>query len=179
MEDKKLLEKYRSTYCLSEKEGQEYIQAIHNLNALTTMINEQKQKEENPAYHQAKKLKKLSVVELEKLLSEVLEKEKYTQLNFDKPEIDRYVIVPFTVQDTNLSRKEHESRNKIQKIIIKTLEETNWRLMTEGVTYRLGYVSGRLKGYEREEDLMKIVEKKKVKDNSKFIIGIDGERIKL
>lgn len=179
IEDKKLLEKYRSTYCLSEKEGQEYIQAIHNLNALTKMIDEQKQKEEKPEYHQAKKLKKLSVVELEKIVSEVLEKEKYIKLTFDKPEIDRYVIVPFTVQDANSSRKENDSRNKIQKIIIKTLEETNWRLMTEGVTYRLGYVSGRLKGYEREEDLMKIVEKKKIKDNSEFITGINGEKIKL
>lgn len=118
-------------------------------------------------------------MELEKLLSEVLEKEKYTKLNFDKPEIERYVIVPFTVQDDYSSRKDYDSRNQIQKIIIKTLEDKNWRLMTEGVAYRLGYVSGRLKGYEREDDLIKLVSNKRTKDNSEFITGINGEKIKL
>ncbi len=29
--------------------------------------------------------------------------------------------------------------------------------MSEGINYRLGYLSGRLKGYETEEDLMKII----------------------
>lgn len=33
--------------------------------------------------------------------------------------------------------------------------------MSEGVFYRLGYLSRRLKGSEREEDLMEIVRKKK------------------
>ncbi len=31
--------------------------------------------------------------------------------------------------------------------------------MSEGINYRLGYLSGKLKGYEREEDLIKIVAK--------------------
>ena len=31
----------------------------------------------------------------------------------------------------------------------------------DGVSYRLGFLSGRLKGYEREEDLMKLYEKQK------------------
>lgn len=31
--------------------------------------------------------------------------------------------------------------------------------MSEGVDYRPGYLSGRIKGYETEEDLMKIVTK--------------------
>ena len=178
-EDKKLLQKYRSIYCFSEKDGQEYIESTTQLKAAVKWFAGKEKQEQDPAYQKVKKLKKLSVVELEKLINEVLEKNKYVKLTFDKPEIDRCVIVPFTVQDANRSRKEYDSRNNIQKIVIKTLEDTNWRLMSEGVTYRLGYVSGRLKGYEREEDLMKIVEKKKTKDNSEFIAGVDGEKIKL
>ncbi len=29
--------------------------------------------------------------------------------------------------------------------------------MSDGIDYRLGYLSGRLKGYENEEDLMEIM----------------------
>lgn len=152
-EDEELLQNFRTKYCLSDKEGQEYIEAKSSLNRVSEIIKESEQKELDPAYQLAVKLKKISVVELEKLLSKALEKEKYTKLTLDKPEMGQYVIVPFTVQDANSSRKEYDSKHKLQKIIKKSLEETNWRLMSEGTTYRLGYVYGRLKGYEREEDI--------------------------
>lgn len=97
------------------------------------------------------------VVELEKLLSKILEKSGYVKLVFDKPEINQFVIVPFTVQDDNPKRKDRESELELRKIINKTLEKTNWRLMSEGMTYRLGYLFGRLKGYEREKDLIKLL----------------------
>lgn len=158
--DRQLLTKYRAKYCLSEKEGNEYVISTDQLKLVVDMFKEQEQKEADPAYHKAKQLKKLSVIELEKLLNKFLEKEKYIRLSFDKPEIDRHVIVPFTVQDSDSFRKESDSRKKLQQLIKGALEDTNWRLMTEGTSYRLGYVYGRLRGYEQEEDLMEIVRKK-------------------
>jgi hypothetical protein len=159
MEDKKLLEKFRSVYCFSENEGQEYIEAVNHLNMATKMFAEKEKKEQNPAYRKAKQLKKLNVVELEMLISKILEKDKYDKLIFEKPEIDRFVVIPFTLQDADSSRIPHESTSQLKKVLNKTLENTNWRLMSDGVEYRLGYLHGRLKGYEREEDLMKIVKK--------------------
>ena len=41
--------------------------------------------------------------------------------------------------------------------VISSLEEINWRLMREGINYRLGILTDRFKAYEREEDLIKIV----------------------
>ncbi len=32
------------------------------------------------------------------------------------------------------------------------MRETNWRLMSDGISYRLGYLNGRLRAYEGEED---------------------------
>lgn len=153
-EDAELLKKYRWQFCLSEKEGHEYISLVTNLNALAEHLKERGQKETDPAYQKAKQLKKLNIVELEKLLSELLEKEKYIKLSFDKPEMEKFVIVSFTVQDADSTRAEYDSTSKLKKLIKNTLETTNWRLMSEGTNYRLGYVSGRLKGYEREEDLV-------------------------
>ncbi len=152
-ENEKLLLEFRTKYCLSEKEGQEYILSKDSINRMHEIIEKSKKEETDPAYQHAKKLKKISIVELEKLLNEVLEKEMYTKLTLDKPEMGQYVIVPFTVQDAESSRKEYDSKHKLQKIIKNTLEETNWRLMSEGTSFRLGYVYGRLKGYEREDDM--------------------------
>jgi len=153
VKDKALLEKYRSKFCFSDKEGQEYIRGVENLKIAMNMIDEQNRKQADPAYQKVKTLNRLGVVDLEKLLIEVLKKNKYINLTFDKPEIGQHVIIPFTVQDSDSSRKDYESQNVLKKIIKQTLEETNWRLMTEGTTYRLGYVYGRLKGYENEDDL--------------------------
>lgn len=47
------------------------------------------------------------------------------------------------------------------KLIKTALSDTNWRLMSDGVSYRLGMLEGRLRAYEREEDLLKLVEKQK------------------
>lgn len=91
------------------------------------------------------------------MLAKILEKNGYVKLVFDKPEISQFVIIPFTVQDDNPKRKDRESELELRKIINKTLEKTNWRPMSEGMTYRLGYLYGRLKGYEKEDDLIKLI----------------------
>ncbi len=60
-----------------------------------------------------------------------------------------------------LDKAENASVCRLNRVIKKTLEGTNWRLMSEGVNYGLGYLSGRLKGYEQEEDLLQLVKKNK------------------
>lgn len=159
--EKKLLEEYRDEFCLNDTNGPDYLRSIDGLSSLIKEIEARQIKEKNPVFQKALKLKKLGIVELEKLLVKSLEKEKYIKLILDKPEIDRYVIVPFSVQDSDSARVEYKSSDQLKKLLKKTLEGTNWRLMTEGVSYRLGFLSGRLKGYEREDDLMAIIQKKK------------------
>ncbi len=159
--DKELLKKYRSRFCMSDKEGQDYIEGMHRLKMMTELLENAKQKATDPDCQKVTKLKRMTVVELEKLITQPIEKEKYIKLMLEKPEIDRFVIVPFTVQDTDSSRKENASVCKLNRVLRRTLEETNWRLMSEGVHYRLGYLSGRLKGYEHEEDLLQLVKKDK------------------
>lgn len=159
--EKKLLAEYRSVFVYTEKEGQEYINTMTQLQAFSERQKEKEAKEKDPNYQKAMQLKKLKVHELEKLLSDTLGKQQYVKLMLDKPEINQYVIIPFTVQDSNEKRNERESSYELNRIIKKTLKDTNWRLMTEGVSYRLGYLSGRLKGYEREDDLISLVKSMK------------------
>lgn len=71
--------------------------------------------------------------------------------------MDQFVIISFTVQESDTKWEEYDSKNILRKLIIKTLKQTNWRLMSEGIDYQLGYLKGRLKGYEHKEDFTKIV----------------------
>lgn len=158
---KLLLRKYRSRYCLSEKEGSEFICDAENLKSLYAMMDKQDKQSVDPVYKAMKEIKKLSFVELEKLITEVAKEAKFIKLQFDKPEIEKYVIIPFSLQDADSKRPETHSVYDLQKLIRKALKKTNWRLMSEGITYRLGYLSGRLKGYETEDDLYKLAKQLK------------------
>ncbi len=160
--EQELLQKYRAEFCMSETEGQKYLQDILSFQMLSEMIEKEDLKQKDPDYKEAANLNKWGIAELEKVLSETLEKDKFQKLSFDKPEIDKYVIVPFTVQDF-ASRQERDSEHKLQRLIKKAVSGSNWRLMSEGVSYRLGCLSGRLKGYEREEDLVQIIKQEKGK----------------
>lgn len=154
-------EKDRARFCLSEKEGQEFISAKANLEGISRLMDEIKEKEKNKeSYEKVAKLKKLKIVELEELLTPVLEKADYIKLQFKNPEISKDVIVPFVVYEKRPDREGYSSSKDLEKVIKKTLLDTNWRLMTDGVSYRLGMLEGRLHGYEREEDLLKLVQKK-------------------
>lgn len=158
--DKELLAKYRKDFCLTEEEGKEYIETIEKLKYASTVFEKEKAKHEQVAYQQTIKAKKLTIVDLETMLSKLFEKQRYIKLSLEKPEISQFVIVPFTVQDADSSRKNYESTRELEKILKPILEETNWRLVSNSLSYRLGYVSGQLKGYERDEDILKLFQPK-------------------
>lgn len=156
-QDQALLKKHRTEFCLSPKEGEEYFESVRRLETLRELLLKAKQKQTDPDYQKVAKLKKFKIIDLEQFLSEILGKEKYVKLSFEKPNIDKHIIVPFSAQDADSSQEERNSVYKLQRLIKKALEGTNWRLMSEGISCRLGYLSGRLKGYEDEDDLLKMV----------------------
>ena len=158
--DKELIEKYREEFCLSDKDGQEYIELIEAMEVANVVREEEMQKYDSPIYQRSLQLKKTTIVDLEKLLTESLVKSKYIKLSFGKPEIGQYVIVPFTVQDSDSSRRDRISVSDLEKLIKDVLEDTNWRLLSNSIMYRLGYLEGQLKGYEQEEDMLKLAGKK-------------------
>ena len=119
--DKRLLRKYRSEYCLSEEEGNEYILSTDRIKEFVEEVKKDQKQSADPIYQRMKKINKLSVVELEKILRKVVGKNKFKKLVIEKPEINKYVIVPFTIQDGDESRAERDCILLLQKIIKKTL----------------------------------------------------------
>jgi len=155
----------RIKFCLSKEEGEKWQQTLVNMEGMKKLVDGWKEKDKNKElYDRVAKINKLTVIELEKLLIPALEEESYVHLQLSNPEIDRNVVVPFTVQDSKSGRESRASEYDLQRFIKKILEDTNWRLMSDGVSYRLGVLSGRLRGHESEEELVKLLSSEKNND---------------
>jgi len=159
---KKLLEKFRTEFCLSDEKGKEYIETIEAMSVANIVREEEKRKYSGPDYEETMQLKKIKIADLEKLLIETLNKSKFTKLLLGSPNFGQNVTVSFTFQDADPERPERISRQDAEKVINEALKNTNWRLVPNSTCYRLGYLEGQLKGYENEVDLLKLVSKKEV-----------------
>jgi hypothetical protein len=169
-----LLAKYRRKFCLKKKEAEKYLSAFEELAFANDVYEYELQQLDIPEYEQTHNLQKLSAVEVEDLLNKSLEKEGFERLSMKGPEIERYVEIDFSVQDLNKSRNQKESELTLDDLLKKTLELTNWRVR-DRVSYRLGFLTGRLRGYERDEDILEFLTKHKSKPQSK--IELDQEKL--
>jgi len=156
-------DKDRIHYTLLDKEFRDKLFEIRRgLKQMADFGKEWKEREDNKnVYDAIKKLKKPKIAEITPLLQPTLEKAGYCELSLDKPVIGKDVFVGFNCLDTKSGRDDYDSKKILEKLIKKNLENTNWRLMSEGISYRLGYLNGRLRAYEREEDLKQLVLKSK------------------
>lgn len=133
-----------------------------NYEALKPVFERMKDRSDNKEIYDAiKEIKKPKIAELIPLLAPALEKAGYIEFSLDKPDMGRDVFIGFSCLDSKSDRDDYASRKALKKLIDETLKDTNWRLMSDGIDYRLGYLSGRLRAYEREEDLKELVTKTK------------------
>ncbi len=160
-------EKDRNHFCLVDKEFREHLLATKKgFEDMAKLGKELQEKRENKhIYDAVKEMKKPKIAELSEVLSPVLDKEGFIEFTLEKPEMGRDVYIGFSCLDGRAARADHESEKTLKKIVQDALKPTNWRLMSDGISYRLGYLSGRLRAYEREEDLINLVNKR-IEDGS-------------
>jgi len=128
---------------------------------LSRFVESMMEKEKNKElYKKIAKIKKLPIAGIKKILVPKLEKQGYIKLELSKPKMERDVVIEFTVQDNKEDREEYDSQSQLKKLLKQILENTNWRLMSDGIHYRLGILTGRLRGYENDEDLLRLVKVK-------------------
>jgi len=157
----------RLHYCLVDKEFRDKLFELRSgLEGLAELGKKFKEQEDNkPVYDAISQIKKLKIPELASTLAPEIEKAGYVELSLDKPEIGKDVIVGFNCLDSRTDREDYDSRKDLRKLVTDGLKGTNWRLMSDGISYRLGYLSGRLRACEREEDLIKLVQTPKQPEN--------------
>lgn len=154
-------DKDRAHFCLWDKEFREHLFAIRQgFEDMARLGKEIKEKEDNKHIYDAiKEMKKPKIAELSSILAPALEKAGYIEFSLDKPEMGKDVVIGFNCLDSKSDRSDYDSERTLKKAVEKALADTNWRLMSNGIHYRLGYLSGRLRAYEREEDLKHLVER--------------------
>lgn len=153
-------EKDKARFLLDEERGKEYLEGKRSFEALAALAEDFKEHEEHKdLYDAVAALSKVNIGQLKETLQPVVEGAGYTELQFEKPEMGRDVVIGFSCLDGKADRIEYDSRNTLRKVIEKRLKGTNWRLMSDGIFYRLGYLTGRLRAYEGEEELKKLLDR--------------------
>jgi predicted RNA-binding Zn-ribbon protein involved in translation (DUF1610 family) len=162
LKNKDLIDPYyendKARFCIDDTEGKRYLDGKRNLENMREILSKMDERDKNkPIYDAVDDLKKPKIAELITLLTPSLIKSGYNEFSLDKPEIGRDVFVGFSCLDTKSDRDDFDNKKTLKKLVDKALIETNWRLTVEGISYRLGYLTGRLHAYEHEEDLKKLV----------------------
>jgi len=151
-------EEDRKKYCMTKEEGYDYIRRIDNMKDLFEKLEEREK--HKAVYDAVGKIKTLPIAALQTMLNPVIQKAGYTNFVLGTPELARGVVVEFATQDTQAGRAEYDSKQALKKLLEQTLKETNWWLMSDGISYRLGFLSGRLRGVEGEEALVELAKKR-------------------
>ena len=145
----------RAKYCMTEEEGEAYRREKVTLPDIAKWQEEADQREKDKVYYdKAKSIKTLTVSELSDLLANSLLDKDYKGLMITNTETKRDLILSFNIQDAKSGRSEYDSKSVLKKAIDSTLEGTNWKLMSDGVSYKLGLLSGRLRGLDNEKDIV-------------------------
>lgn len=156
----------KKRFCLTDQQGQRYRAWRESMKRLD---DQKKEDEANiEFYDKLAEVKKLNIAGLEKLLKPALKKAGYTDLHFTMSPPAQQIILNFSVRDTEEKREEYDSRKTLEKTIEGILEDKNWALTSEGVSYRLGMLDGRIRGYESKEDLEKLT-KSRMKKKGKLV----------
>ena len=152
-------DKDREHFCLHDKEFRDRLFKMrHDFIEMARLGKEFKEREDNKhVYDAVKEMKKPKIAELAPLLAPVLEKAGYIEFHLDKPEMGRDVYVGFSCLDSKSDREDSNSRKILNKLVDNTLSDTNWRLMSSGISYRLGYLNGRVRAYEGEETMKELI----------------------
>ena len=160
-------ERDKKLFCLTEERARTMQQyRIKWEDAMRMKDDEMKREADKDLYEMVAKVEQLKIPQLMERMRASIEKAGYIELSFDKPELGRYVTLGFSCMDGDSNREDVKSRKALKKAVNTALDNTNWRLMSEGISYRLGYLSGRIRAYEDEKDLIELLKSNPKKANS-------------
>ncbi len=128
-------------FCLSDKEGMKYLESKRAMEQLKKICGGIDNNDRKP------KAEELSVKQAQGDLKKVLKQNACENITFADPDTDRDVILKFKAIDSK-SRCSYDARRDIKKAIRTKFKGTNWTLMSEGIGFKLGILTGRLRGKE-------------------------------
>jgi hypothetical protein len=145
----------RKKYCTDWIGRTTFLQDFKALSDFAELHFKEEEEKMVKEQYRVDKVERINVPRLEDILFKAAAESQFIKFKFDNIETKSSVIVAFSTQDPT-DRNEKESVKNLTSIIKTAVYRTNWRLTSEGVDYRLGVLSGRLKGIEDDEGLLKI-----------------------
>ncbi len=155
-----ILERDKKFFCLTDERAvimQQYRQRWQE--ACRMMDDEMERDNKKQVYDVVSKINVIKVADLIDTLRPAIEAAGFIELRFEKPNIAHEFSIEFSCLDKKSSRTDAQSQAALKKAIVTNLSGTNWRLTSDGISYRLGYLSGRVRAYEDEKGLAELVEK--------------------
>jgi hypothetical protein len=154
----------KKRFCLSSQQGERYKNWKEGMKRMDAQKKENEQNTD--LYDRLAEIKKLNIAAVEKLLKAALKKAHYDDFHLTMPASGNEIVIEFSVRDLKDDREEYDSQKSVQQAIDTALDNTNWSLMPNSIDYRLGLLSGRIKGYETEPDLESLT-KSRIKKRGK------------
>lgn len=164
-EDQTITEEDRKKYCLQFTGISHFFQDLEAINQYTEWVKERDAEKDVKKQFEVDKIKKINVPALEILLKKATEKVGFTKFEFIKTDLSKFAMRTFTALDPT-THSERDSVKMMAKRLEEVLFDSNWRLISNSISYRLGIVTGRIRAYETEDDLLtlaKSIQKKKMK----------------
>ncbi|MEX2515176.1 MAG: hypothetical protein WD335_03535 [Candidatus Paceibacterota bacterium] len=152
----------RERFCLSKEAGEAYREARNDFNEVRKLATKwQDEKEHEGEKARADAIERLTVPHIKRKVSALFEKKDLEEITFGELEVSpQSTHIKFSAEDLGATKENSRGRClNLRKEIIMELENTNWRLMSEGVSYHLGIMSGRLRVYESDDDIYNLIKR--------------------
>lgn len=155
----------RRRFCFDAATGKRFLARKTHIEHLRGVLERAQQEASgeqtfDPVATAAESIKRLKVAQVADLLATATTEAGYTEFKLGELEAGRELAAPFNCLDARAERSDYDSPTELKKLITATLADTNWQLMSDGIHHRLGYLSGRLRAHESEDDLRKLVERR-------------------
>lgn len=152
----------RERFCLSKEAGEEYRSARRDFEQVRELAAKwEDEKEHEEEKERADTIERLTVPNIKRKMSALFEEKDLEEIKFGDLEVSpKSTYLEFSTEDSEAT-KENSYKHclDLKKEIVSELEDTNWRLMSEGVSCHLGIMSGRLRVYESGDDIYNLVKR--------------------
>ena len=161
-------EKDRARFCIPYNDALRYKEEMDNIKRFVDnfdeVMNKDKRKEE--LKDDLANIKKLKFKEIEKLLNEELSKIWYTGFYFSTPVLWNDIKVEYTVFTEISDENDHDILKVFKDKLKELLLDTNWTETNDWKPeYKLWAIRWKLRWVDSEEDIIKLIEKRRDKNN--------------
>jgi len=151
-------ESLRAKYCLSDEEGEQYLDMLSSMEDMKKLQEQIQDREDTQAmYALIESIQRISVPQFKESMVKLMEDAAFSNIHFDDPVMKGDVQLKLYADDSTTANA-YDREKSITKLIRKELAHTNWKLMNDGVSFRMGVFTIRFRGFDNEDDVKKLVE---------------------